>query len=146
MKTYYCSYMINMFSAPVWVKVPAESEEEAKRKVLDYAHAREGYLVQYLDIEDFEAFQKTRKLLRGIDIDFVDLTEPDQCQYNRYVGDVDGAPCNNMCFAFYEGIERDDRRVWGHFPECKEENCPRLHPEILKRNRAHWKDENKGKG
>ena len=34
------------------------------------------------------------------------------------------------CAAYYES-RRPDGKTWMHFPECKEENCPIEHPELL---------------
>ena len=31
----------------------------------------------------------------------------------------------------YSHSKRKDGRHWAHFPECKEENCPLIHPELL---------------
>jgi len=31
----------------------------------------------------------------------------------------------------YSQSKRKDGRHWGHYPECKEENCPLIHPELL---------------
>lgn len=42
----------------------------------------------------------------------------------------------------YSKSERSDGKFWAHFPECKKENCPFEHPEllegaILKRDETH---------
>jgi len=34
------------------------------------------------------------------------------------------------CDAYSES-KRKDGLHWAHYPECKEENCPLIHPELL---------------
>lgn len=64
MNTYYCSYMMNMLDAPKYVKVRANSEEEAKKKTLDYAHSVESILLVWrVYVETEEQFNKFRALL-----------------------------------------------------------------------------------
>ena len=38
----------------------------------------------------------------------------------------------NYCFA-YAHSNREDKKFWGHFPLCKEENCPLKYSELLER-------------
>lgn len=60
------------------------------------------------------------------------------CRFYKNMCNVDNFPYADMCFAYHDGIEREDGLEWGHFPKCCPEKCPRLHPEILKENKAHW--------
>ena len=52
------------------------------------------------------------------------------CKYcvdaERYMG----APwTRGICLFYMQALKRFDGLDWGHFPQCSEENCPKLHPE-----------------
>ena len=36
-----------------------------------------------------------------------------------------------LCGAYHKS-KRKDNRIWAHFPHCKNEDCPIMHPELLK--------------
>ena len=56
MNTYYCSYMMSMLDTPKYIKVHANSEEEAKKKALDYAHSVESIPLVWTE-EQFNRFR-----------------------------------------------------------------------------------------
>lgn len=41
-------------------------------------------------------------------------------------------PDKGNCCGLYSKAKYEDARVYAHYPECKEENCPLKHPELLK--------------
>ena len=62
------------------------------------------------------------------------------CEFYKDFSNIDNVLYADMCFAYHDGIEREDGLEWGHFPKCCPEKCPKLHPEILKENKAHWRN------
>ena len=36
-----------------------------------------------------------------------------------------------ICCKAYYLSKRQDERVWCHFPDCSNKNCPLMHPELL---------------
>lgn len=36
----------------------------------------------------------------------------------------------NMCM-YYSKVIRTDHKHWAHYPECTNENCPLVHPDLL---------------
>lgn len=46
----------------------------------------------------------------------------------KYKYDLLGA---GKCYHKYYETEREDRKIWAHFPLCEEKNCPIIHPELL---------------
>lgn len=49
----------------------------------------------------------------------------DNCNYKYNLPGV-----GKCCHKYYE-TEREDGKIWTHFPLCEEENCPIIHPELL---------------
>ena len=47
------------------------------------------------------------------------------CKYNITI------PTIGICCGAYVESKRKDGKIWGHFPVCKEENCPLIHSELL---------------
>ena len=63
MNTYYCSYTMNILDTPKYIKIRANSEDEAKKKTLNYAHNVESIiLVWRVDVMTEEQFNKFRAL------------------------------------------------------------------------------------
>ena len=40
-------------------------------------------------------------------------------------------PSVGKCFHKYYETEREDGKIWTHFPLCEDENCPVVHPKLL---------------
>ena len=64
MNTYYCSYMMSMLDTPKYIKIRANSEEEAEKKTLNYAHQVESIPLVWwrVDVMTEEQFNKFRAL------------------------------------------------------------------------------------
>lgn len=53
----------------------------------------------------------------------------DSCEYTISI------PEKGICCNMYSKIKYEDERVYAHYPECKDENCPLKHPELLKKEK-----------
>ena len=50
----------------------------------------------------------------------------DGCKYEFQFQFEDG-----VCCGAYSQAKRKDSLAWAHYPECKPENCPLIHSELL---------------
>ena len=48
-----------------------------------------------------------------------------ECKYNLEI------PTIGTCCGAYSKAKRTDGKHWSNYPECTEENCPLLNPELL---------------
>lgn len=68
--TYYCAYIVGRHDPTKWLKLSANSEEEAKSKATDYLHRVEGDSLTYINIvtpDDFD-YYKAFQWRHGIEI------------------------------------------------------------------------------
>lgn len=50
----------------------------------------------------------------------------EKCKYAVYIGQIG----KNICLFYHDMLVRNDGLEWGHFPDCKCENCPIEHKEL----------------
>jgi len=72
------------------------------------------------ELQNAEWFKENHIIVGNID----DNPELLNCKYTLY------HPNGHLCGA-YNKSKRKDGKLWAHYPECKLENCPLRHPELL---------------
>jgi len=63
----------------------------------------------------------------------IDKIGVDKCQYYVNMDKISNGKnkVKSLCMAYCQS-KRSDGLHWANYPECKEENCPLKHPELLK--------------
>jgi hypothetical protein len=56
----------------------------------------------------------------------------ENCQYCMEIPMLANPRRSNIHCGAYSASKRKDGLHWGHYPYCKIENCPVVHPELLK--------------